>query len=246
MVEINSPQNSQFRLWKSLLDSRGLKKEGLALLSGRKIVPEVLSSKADEIVAVLSTKKSDRTLHPQARFYVLSKDLFDQLDVLGTKGPLLVTNTPPLALWDGTETARQFEMLLALGDPSNLGAVLRSCLAFGVARVVLLKECAHPFLPKVLKTSAGAGLHLELVQGPSIQDLKISDGLGLDLHGTPLPDFRWPRSGRLVLGEEGPGLPKNVALQRISIPMSSEVESLNAAVAASIALYARSAQLKLP
>jgi TrmH family RNA methyltransferase len=239
MTEINSPQNSQFRLWKSLLEARGIKKEGLFLLSGRKIVPEVLNKRASEVAAVISTVKSDQTLvGKNGPFYLLHKPLFEQLDVIGTKGPLLVMRTPKLPEWTAEVAPQHFELLLALSDPNNLGAVLRSCAAFGMNNVVLLSECANPFLPRVIASSVGTCLNLNLSRGPSIQEVKVNDGICLDLEGETLDDFRWPKYGRLILGEEGRGLPETLShLKKINIPMTENAESLNAAVAASIALY---------
>ena len=246
MTEINSPQNAHFKLWKTLLESRGIKKEGLALLSGRKIVPEILQSQSLTIKGILSDKKADQKLNPTKPFFLLHKPLFEQLDTLGTHGPLLLVETPKLNEWkpsaENTDSS-EIELLLGLSDPSNLGAVFRSAQAFGVKNVVLLKESAHPFLPKVLKTSAGAGLQLSLFKGPSIQELDISNGICLDLEGEPLAQFKWPKGGRLLLGEEGQGIPKNLKFQRIKIPISKNTESLNAVVALSIALYDRQTKL---
>ena len=64
--------------------------------------------------------------------------------------------------------------------------------------------------------------------------------LALDMHGKNLGTFTWPRNARLLIGEEGQGVPASKAFEFLSIPMAREVESLNATVAASIALYSYS------
>ena len=125
-----------------------------------------------------------------------------------------------------------------MGDPLNLGAILRSAEAFGASRVILLEEAANPFLPKAIKASAGSSLRIAMEKGPSLGALS-GEFIALDLEGTSLPDFRWPANPRLLVGEEGPGLrglSSAVCLQKISIPVHG-VESLNAGVATSIALY---------
>lgn len=242
MTEINSSKNSNFRLWKSLLESRGIKKEGLMLVSGRKIVPELLKDKNIEVKAALTTKKADaRTLAANFdQVFLLHRPLFAELDILGTDSTILVLKAPKLTEWKSSEPPRSFELLLGLSDPGNLGAILRSCVAFGVRDVVLLKECANPFLPRVLKASSGAALSLNLMRGPSIQDLELREGICLDLEGEDIRKFEWPKQSRLLLGEEGQGIPDHLrSMTRIKIPMSGEIESLNAVVAASIALFAR-------
>jgi RNA methyltransferase, TrmH family len=61
--------------------------------------------------------------------------------------------------------------------------------------------------------------------------------IGLDLHGESLNKFDWPSDFNLLVGEEGRGIPKSLIGQSLHIPMAQGVESLNAAVAISIALY---------
>ena len=53
-----------------------------------------------------------------------------------------------------------------------------------------------------------------------------------------LPGFHWPKDIRLLVGEEGPGLPPITSGTRLAVPMTGSVESLNAVVAAGMALYA--------
>ena len=61
-----------------------------------------------------------------------------------------------------------------------------------------------------------------------------------------MPGFQWPKDVRLLVGEEGPGLPPFSFGKRIAIPMTESVESLNAVAAASMALYAYRVQHPLP
>ena len=61
-----------------------------------------------------------------------------------------------------------------------------------------------------------------------------------------MPGFQWPKDVRLLVGEEGPGLPPFSFGKRLAIPMTESVESLNAVAAASMALYAYRVQHPLP
>jgi len=115
-----------------------------------------------------------------------------------------------------------------------VGALLRSCEAFSVPRIILSREAANPFLPKAVKASAGSVLRVALARGPSLAGLPETC-IALDLTGTSINDFVWPKRGLLLLGEEGPGLGEKKFSQRIRIPTTG-VESLNVVVAASIAL----------
>ena len=235
MLEITSPTNSLFKKFLSLTEAKGLKKEGLFLLSGKNLVQEFLKNPKLQIESEIWTEGQTPQCPPKLQVK-LGKSLFEQIDVLGTKSSILVLQQPQIAEWNFTETPKGLHLLVPLGDPSNLGALLRSAEAFGIQNVILLKESAHPFLPKAIKASAGSLTRLQLWKGPSVQDLKAKPIVALDLKGSPLSGFQWPDSSYLLIGEEGAGLPEIGGLIRISIPTRS-VESLNATVAASIALY---------
>jgi tRNA G18 (ribose-2'-O)-methylase SpoU len=115
-----------------------------------------------------------------------------------------------------------------------------------VASVILLKEAANIYLPKSIKAAAGATFKLNMTRGPSILDLQslsikdlgTSTILALDSRGENLQKFQWPKKCLLLVGEEGAGIPAMQGLKTISIP-TQNIESLNATVALSIALYDR-------
>jgi TrmH family RNA methyltransferase len=129
---------------------------------------------------------------------------------------------------------RGIEVVMPVGDPGNLGALIRSCEAFAVPRAILTQEAAHPLLPKAVKASAGSVLRLPMLHGPALFEFPDSC-IALDTDGTPLDDFDWPANGLLVVGEEGPGFSAKKFKRRIRVP-TQNVESLNVVVAASIAL----------
>lgn len=156
---------------------------------------------------------------------------------------------PPLA---GTEGLRALgpERVVAFDgvqDPANVGAVLRSAWAFGAGACVLGRGTADPFHPRALRASAGAALHLPRLEAelPAVLDALGAAGyrrLGLDpREGVPPEEAAAGGPAVLVVGAEGAGLSPAVRERldaRVRIPMRPGVESLNAAVAAGIALYA--------
>ena len=134
-----------------------------------------------------------------------------------------------------------------LQNPGNLGALVRSAEAFAVRGIALSAETAHPNHPRALRASAGSLLrvpvaietdpvsldsHLAALK-PMWAALDTSAGMSLDsIESTPT----WV----LAVGAEGQGLSDSVldlAAVRLTIPVDPAVESLNATVAASIALF---------
>lgn len=240
---IDATSNPQYKIWLSLIENSGIKKNGLCLISGRKIVPELLKSRQGIVALLTPSPEALKDLNWPSTTHVfqLKKDLFNSLDVSGTRFPLIVARTPRAATAEIEEPPLGLELVLALSDPNNLGAVIRSAEAFQVKKIILLKECANPFLPKVLRASSGSSFRVPIAFGPSILSISkkaASMMLGLDRKGDTLSDFKWPENCRILLGEEGQGLPKDLLLgTSLSIPMAPRMDSLNATVAASIVMY---------
>ncbi|CAB4881505.1 MAG: hypothetical protein F2799_07405 [Actinobacteria bacterium] len=130
--------------------------------------------------------------------------------------------------------------LAGLSDPGNVGTIIRSAHALGATGVSLGPETADPFGPKAVRASMGSVFGVPLHSGKGLFDLpgiKVALAGGSPSIGAPLP------SGNLVLivGSERTGLDaETLELSDLiwSIPMADGAESLNAAVAVSIALHA--------
>lgn len=133
-------------------------------------------------------------------------------------------------------------------DPRNLGAIVRSTAAFGGHGVIITERRAAAMTAAAWKTSAGAASRIPVAQvvnlSRAIDDLKKNGVfvLGLDMGGdVQLPKLELAREPVcLVLGSEGKGLSRLVREkcdQIVSIPISASTESLNAGVAAGVALY---------
>jgi TrmH family RNA methyltransferase len=121
-----------------------------------------------------------------------------------------------------------------------VGAVIRSAAAFGVSRVVMLEQAAHPFLPKSARVAGSALFRVPLFQGPSLDEFKVSDGpvVTLSPDGKDIGVYRFPDTFCMVSGLEGSGLPENLReATALAIPIEPGVESINAALATGIALY---------
>lgn len=237
---IESPDNRVFKQLAKTLDVRGIRKFERALVSGPKIVADVLRGSPELVEAWVATPAHDAPadLPAHAHWYQLSPALFRTLDVAGTGTPLLVVKVPKLPVWNSDDIARGCTLLVPFQDPENVGAVIRSAVAFGVAHVVLLDEAAHPFHPKAVRASAGAVFAAKLFDGPPLH--AVPDAVpvvALSAGGRSIADFAFPDRFVLLPGIEGPGLPERFHSRAVAVPISENVESLNAAAATSIALY---------
>jgi 23S rRNA (guanosine2251-2'-O)-methyltransferase len=144
-------------------------------------------------------------------------------------------------------TTSRVLILDSIQDPRNLGACLRSALAFEFDAVIINKDGSSPINEYVFKTSVGAILNLNIFYvtnlSRSINTLKDIGFwvLGLDGHGEgSIFSEKFSSKTAVVLGSEGSGIRKLVKENcdhLINIPISNKVESLNISVAAGIIMY---------
>jgi TrmH family RNA methyltransferase len=124
--------------------------------------------------------------------------------------------------------------LHGVGDPGNVGTILRGALAFGAGSVVLGPGCADPFGPKAVRASMGAIFAVPVTRA----DLEACPRPRVALVARAGEPLAGPRTGTLVVGAERLGLPPDVVdrCEEVGhIPIASE--SLNAAMAATVGLY---------
>lgn len=248
ILEISSPDNPTYRKYKSLLSSKGIKEEKAFLLMGEKLVQDFLKSKNTRYKIRSSITFEGFEFPVTASQIKLKKDLFNELDILGTHHPLLVLEYSELEGLDLNEVPYGLEIVSPLGDPKNLGALARTAVAFGAQKLILTHDSCNPFLPQSIKASAGAILNIEIRKTPhKLNQIPIVGfNYALDLDGENLKDIIFKKNSRLLIGEEGPGLDLSTdqlkKVKKITIPMSSELESLNATVSASLAIWEWSKQ----
>ena len=247
---ITSADNKTFKDLKKLTAPAGMKKAGAMLLSGRKLVAEALADetrKKQQLVLFDGYKETDTDLNDRyeeyassGRLLILKKSLYNELDLFNTGGPLLVTDMPVMEEWTGPSEPGCY-LVVPFQDPQNVGTVIRSAAGFGVSGIILLREAAHPFHPRAVRASSGAVFSAPLFRGPSIREFLEDTGdirlVALDRGGSDIRDFTFPETFYLLPGLEGPGLPDELRAEALSIPLSGDIESLNAAMAATLALY---------
>lgn len=238
---ISSAQNAHVKRWVALREARGIERFRQCLVAGEKVVRETLAQHPAlclELIHLTGTPLPF-SIPAHVRAYALTTPLFEKIDLFGTGAPILVCQVPPFPSIDLEAKPSGLEIICPLGDPANVGALIRTAAAMGVKRVILLKESAHPYHPKAIRAASGTTFTVSLAQGPSIKDLPESaTWVTLDTQGESLSAFHWPNDVRLLVGEEGPGLPPVTSGTRVAVPMTDSVESLNAVVAAGMALYA--------
>lgn len=179
-----------------------------------------------------------RSEHVNAQGVALEVDDYPYVDVETCLAAAKKAGEPPLLL-----------ILDHLQDPQNLGTLIRTAEAMGVHGILIPDRRAARVTPAVSNASAGAVEHLAVAQvvniNRTIDELKQRNvwvtGLDSDLQTPPLAQARLDGGLAVVVGSEGEGLSRLTREKcdfLVRLPMFGRVESLNAAVAGSIVLYA--------
>jgi 16S rRNA (guanine527-N7)-methyltransferase len=239
--EISSAANPTFKRLCDLKGGAGIRKQGEAILAGPRICAAVLDRFRASVLGWITSAGGQEPPDESIVWFRLGKELFKELDLSGTHAPLLLVRVPAIARWsDDDPWPEGCTLFVPFQDPENVGAVIRSAAAFGAARVVLLREAAHPFHPRSSRAAGPALFQVPIFQGPSLPELEVKNAplIALDMTGPELSETPFPARFGLVVGVEGRGLPNRLRHgARRRIAMQPGADALNAASATAIALY---------
>src|SRR3982074_781327 len=229
--------------------------QGECAIEGLKLLEEALRSgqHLESIFFAESARPLAERLLPQigarTETFVLPNALFNSIVPSDApQGVAALVKLPPFSSAQLLDRCTEGPIVVAAGlqDPGNLGTILRSAEAFGAAGIFLTEGTVSPYNSKVLRGSAGSIFRLPFLQISSAELIPLLRGRGVRLlatsshQGTPLPEISWRLPLAIFIGNEGAGLSRELTRQMdetLAIPQASQVESLNAAVAASIVLY---------
>jgi TrmH family RNA methyltransferase len=210
----------------------------------------------DEIYATQTAYDSTPILHKLEAdgtpVFLLDDGALAKISDLET--PSGIVSTAAIRLHGPAELLRRgapFLVLADINDPSNAGTLLRSADAFGCAGVIFGRLGVDPYNPKVVRGSMGAIFRLAVgvADPPAVSKAAAAAGVrivGLAAGGAPISSESWQGPFALVVGHERRGLGRWESLceRVLAIPMADHAESLNVAVAGSIALYEASREAK--
>ena len=252
---IRSTSNSHVRTIRSLRDDRSLRRsERMFVLEGVRLVADLFASGATPVFVLYDPDQLATTVAGNALMealaqsagavYAASAEVIKAAsDTTSPQGVVAVAQWPTVAI----PTQPQLIVVCDhIQDPGNLGTIIRSSDAVGVAAIYCSVGCVDVYAPKTVRASMGSLMRVPIRQDMAWDTLAstlapypiyAADGGGQSVAYTQID---WRQPSVLIVGNEAHGLStsaRQLAQQTIHIPMRVGIESLNAAMAASIILF---------
>jgi len=254
---ISSLQNPRIKAIRALAERKAREETGLFFVEGARMLAEAAQANAaiETLVVAPELLTDPRGIEAIA---TLERRGAPRLDVTADVFRGLSRRSNPKGLaavvcqrWEPLEAVQlasdQFGLaLVEIGDPGNLGTILRTCDAVGVGTVFLIGDATDPHHPTALSASTGAIFTQRLVKTTLSELAEWKQAHGYTIVGTAPTtgrDYReasYPRPLVLLMGSESSGLShreRAICDLLVSIPMVGRVSALNLAVATGLLLY---------
>lgn len=230
------------------------RQQGLFVIEGRKMLEEILRDAPDALAELYVTQDyisfpEHRAALADVRYEIVTENVMKSMaETIEPQGVLAAVRMPR---YDKTQLLkRENAVWLALEDlrdPGNLGTILRTSEAAGVAGVILSRNSVDIYNPKVIRSTMGAVFRVPHFYAEDflseLEDLKKGGAClyAAHLEGTKAYDeLSYAGKTVLLIGNEANGLSREAAEKAdclVKIPMEGKTESLNAAVAAALLMY---------
>lgn len=261
MTTLVSPRNPLLKDVRKAISRGTVTDEGLAVAESFHLLEEALRSDcAIPFVFAAESVRAAVESHvrglKQTRLHVLPDDVFRGISATEASQGVIALVRPPQ--WSIDQLFRGHSLTMALDglqDPGNAGAILRAAEAFGATGVAFLKGTVSPYNPKCLRASAGSIFRVPIVASldqqlflAAAEQRKISLLALMPKGAVDISEAALGDKCAIIVGSEGRGVGERLRdrATAIRIPTMS-VESLNAALAAGIALFvARQQRMAAP
>ncbi len=243
--EITSSKNKTVCELKKLKQKKYREQSGMFLSEGYRNVMDSIKKQQPSMLFVENTFAEPVPALEGTDIYRVSDAVLKEICETKTpQGIVAVFHMPE----ERKITSGQVLLLNGVSDPGNLGTILRTALASGFTDIVMDENCADVFSPKVVRSAMSAIFSLNLIRVKDLADLVSAlQEQGYTIYGAALTETAksiyetsFSDKTAIMLGSEANGISKELltTLNEVYIiPMDSDIESLNVAVAGGISMY---------
>ncbi len=259
LIRVESNDNSRLKLVRKLQTRKGRSSEGKFVAEGINLVREIIARRLPTDFVIVADDFLDSldddfgyqfSGSPENQVYAVPANIFNKLtDADYGVGILAVVDMMPdeASVIDEIPQSSNVLILDRIQDPGNMGTMIRTAVAAGYAMILAVKGTADIYSPKVLRATAGMIFDMPIAyvqDGTEAAGLVRASGRKLVVTdpsgGKPYYEENLRTGIALVIGNEGNGISEelmSLADVRVTLPMKGRIESLNAAVSASILMY---------
>jgi tRNA G18 (ribose-2'-O)-methylase SpoU len=259
VIRVDDPDDVRLAAYRNVPDHQLLADDGVFVAEGRLVVRRLLEAQRFPVRSVLVTDAALVPLvevlktSPELPVYVVPQAVINTITGFNIhRGCLAIGERPRPCNWrDLVKSAHRVIALERIANADNVGSIFRSASAFGVDGVLLDRTSTDPLYRKAIRTSMGAALTMPFAHAEPWPDAlyELARHEWAVVAMTPSSTSRSlveivpaisDRKVVVVVGHEGEGLSESTldaCTHRARIPMTNNVDSLNVATAAAIALY---------
>lgn len=255
MVEITSKENKYIKNCVKLVNSKKYRRQtGLFVAEGLRLCQGALKSgkKAVQVFATAEAGQKEQVQEIMAQgeeVFLISNSIAEKIsDTQTPQGVFCVFKMLDNHSLLDTIKGNRFVLLSSLQDPGNIGTIIRTSEAFAIDAIIMSADCPDIYAPKVLRATMGGVFRIPIITVESmaqtimqLQENKVAVyAAALSPKSVPITQVPFQGKTAVVIGNEGNGLAPeiiNCCTNSVVIPMAGNAESLNAATAASIAIW---------
>lgn len=251
---ITSKDNETIKKIKKLKEKKYRDQENCYIIEGIKLIREAIQEKANiKLIVVCDDCKQEADIESDIKYeiakyeciYVSEKIFLSLTNVVNPQGILAIVEKGKDAN-DIDYNENLFLVLDDIQDPGNMGTILRTADSLNFKQIIVSKDCADIYNPKVVRSTMGAIFRINIIESDdlvkTIKEMKkhkikiLSTSLQTD---KTMYNVSYDKTA-IVIGNEANGVEKEIidlTDEKIKIPMPGKTESLNASVATAVILY---------
>lgn len=240
---ITSTQNAKIKMLRALKTKKGREQYGFFCIEGVNLLKDLPTNSG---IKELFIRQPDyeKLAFLEKKFgitaEIVADSVFDSVcDTVTPSGAIAYAAIPEYNEIEGDTIG----LLCGISDSGNMGTIFRTAAARGIKTLLMYGDCVDVYSPKVIRAGMGGTFSVKAVQVDDSNLDKLLEEyslVGLDAGGSSI--YQYERKIKLIIavGSEAHGLPQSIktrCAEILSLPMTGAVESLNAAVSISIAMY---------
>lgn len=242
-MKITSISNDKIKYALQVKETKFIQKYGECFVETEKVVDDLLAQGKKFSALFVEPAKEMKYSNIKTELYVITREISKELSSTVTADGVFGIVKIEKVSFDAP--SKPFLVLDRIQDPANVGAIMRSAVAFGYDELYMI-DCAYPFNSKVIRSSMGHVFNIKInsidenkfIEIAKLRDLHL---ISADMSGKSIKTpINLPKIFGLIMGNEGQGVSANLqklCKTTVAIPMSEKVESLNVAVSAGILMY---------